>query len=108
MRDSRRGAEITVQSMPDVLETLALKTAHVDTSWKMIQQKTRSISHPCWISSLSRTFTTGRAGHTVTGTGRKKVAKNSTRQNNFKGGLERNTTKTFTIDLSVTSGSERR
>ena len=54
------------------------------------------------------TFYIGRAGHTVTGTGRKKVANNSTRQNNFKGGVERNTTKTFTIDLSVTSGSERR
>ena len=50
----------------------------------MIQQKTRSISSPCWISSLSRTSTSGKAGHTVTGTGRKKVAKNSTRQNNFK------------------------
>ena len=44
----------------------------------MIQQKTRSTSRPCWISSLSRTSTSGRAGHTVTGTGRKKVAKNST------------------------------
>ena len=54
----------------------------------MIQQKTRSISRPCWISSLSRTSTSGRAGHTVTGTGRK-VAKNSTRQNNFKRGVER-------------------
>ena len=43
----------------------------------MIQQKTRSISRPCWTSSLSRTFTSGRADHTVTGT-RKKVAKNST------------------------------
>ena len=58
--------------------------------------------------SLSPTFTSGRAGHTVTGTERKKVAKNSTRQNNFKEGVERNTTKTFTIDLPVTSGSERR
>ena len=38
----------------------------------------------------------------------KKVAKNSTRQNNFKRGIERNNTKTFTIDLSVTRGSERR
>ena len=38
----------------------------------------------------------------------KKVAKNSPRQNNFKGGVERNATKTFTIDLSVTSSSERR
>ena len=59
----------------------------------MIQQKTRSISRPCWISSISRTSTSGRAGHTVTGTGRKKVAKNSTRQNNFKRGVERNNTK---------------
>ena len=44
---------------------------------------------------------------TVTGTGRK-VAKNSTRQNNFQRGVERNNTKTFTIDLSVTRRSERR
>ena len=38
----------------------------------MIQQKTRSTSRPCWISSLSRTSTSGRAGHTVIDTGRKK------------------------------------
>ena len=37
----------------------------------------------------------------------RKVAKNSTRQNNFKRGVERNNMKTFTIDLSVTRGSER-
>ena len=49
-----------------------------------------------YISSMS-----GRAGHTVTGTGRKQVAQNSTRQNNFKEGVERNDTKTFTIDFSV-------
>ena len=30
------------------------------------------------------------------------------KKNNFKGGVERNTTKTSSIDLSVTSGSERR
>ena len=71
-------------------------------------QKTRSTSRPCWISSLSRTFTSGRADHTVTGTGRKKVAENTTRQINFKRGVERNATKTFAIDLSVTSSSERR
>ena len=58
--------------------------------------------------SLSRTSTSGRAGHTVTGTGRKKVAKNSTRQNNSKRGVERNNMKTFTIDLSVICRSERR
>ena len=73
----------------------------------MILQKTRSTSRPCWISSLSRTFTSEKADHTVTGTGRK-VAKNTTRQNNFTRGVERNSTKTFTIDLSVTSSSERR
>ena len=63
----------------------------------MIQQKTRSTSHPCWICSPSRTSTSGRAGHTVTGTGRNQVAKNTTRQINFKRGAERNATKTFTI-----------
>ena len=99
--------KITVQSMPDVLERWH-RLLHVwDTSCEMMQQKTRSISRPCWISSLSRTCTSGRAGHTVTGTGRKEVAKNSTRQNNFKRGFERNNTKTFTIDLSVTRCSER-
>ena len=108
MRDSRRGAEINVQKMPDVLGHWHRSTARVDTSCEMIQQKTRSISRPCWISSLSRTSTSGRAGHTVIGTGRKKVAKNSTRQNNFKRGVERNNMKTFTIDLSVTRCSERR
>ena len=35
-------------------------------------------------------------------------AKNSTRQNNFKRGVERNNTKTFTTDLSVTRCSETR
>ena len=37
----------------------------------MIQLKTRSTSHPCWISSPSRISTSGKAGHTVTDTGRK-------------------------------------
>ena len=40
--------------------------------------------------------------------GRKKAAKNSTRQNNFKRGVERNIMKTFTINLSVICRSERR
>ena len=70
-------------------------------------QQTRSTSSPCWTSSLSRTFTSGKAGHTVTGTGRKKVAKNTTRQINFKRSVERKNTRTFTIDLSVIRGSER-
>ena len=50
----------------------------------MIQLKTRSTSHPCWTCSPSRTSTSGRADHTVRGTGRKQVAKNTTRQINFK------------------------
>ena len=39
--------------------------------------------------------------------GKKAGCKKTTRQINFKEGVERNTTKTFTIDLSVTSSSER-
>ena len=55
----------------------ASSTARAVTSYEMIRQKTRSTSSLCWISSLSRTFTSGRAGHTVTGTERKKVIKNT-------------------------------
>ena len=66
-----------------------IENCSVDISWKMIQQKTRSTSHPCWICSPSRISTSGRAGHTVTGTGTKQVAKNTTRQINFKEGVER-------------------
>ena len=95
------------RAWPDVLGRWH-RLVHVRTLLEMIQQKTRSISRPCWISSLSRTFTLRRAGHTVTGTGRKKVAKNSTRQNNFKRDVERNNTRTFTIGLSVTRRSEGR
>ena len=73
----------------------------------MTQQRTRSTSRPCWISSPSRTFTSGRACHTVTGTGRKQVAKNTKRQINFKRSVERNNTGTFTTDLTVFYGSER-
>ena len=51
--------------------TLASSTARVDTSCEMIRQKTRSIYRPCWISSLSRTFASGWADHTVTDTERK-------------------------------------
>ena len=62
---------------------VASSTARVDTSCKMIQLKTRSTSRPCWISSPSRTSTSGRAGHTVTGTGRK-VLENTILQINSK------------------------
>ena len=74
----------------------------------MIQQKTRSTSHPCWICSPSRTSTSGRAGHTVTGTGRKQVAKNTKRQINFKRDAARRNMTTSTTDLSATSFSGRR
>ena len=53
-------------------------TARAGTSYEMIRQRTRSTSSPFLISSLSRTFTSGRADHTVTGTERKKVIKNTT------------------------------
>ena len=55
--------------------TLASSTARAGTSYEMIRQKTRSTSSLFLISSLSRTFTSGRADHTVTGTGRKKGCK---------------------------------
>ena len=64
--------------------TLALSTARASTSYEMIRQKTRSISSPFLISSLSRTFTSGKADHTVTGTERKKVIENTTLQINSK------------------------
>ena len=59
-------------------------TARADTSCEMAQQITRSFSSPCWISSLSRTFESGKVDQTVTGTGRKKVLENTTRQINSK------------------------
>ena len=68
--------------------TLASSTARADTSCEMTQQKTRSTSSPFLISSLSRTFTSGRAGHTVTGTGRKKVIKNTILRINSEGSVE--------------------
>ena len=49
-----------------------------------------------------------RPGHTVTGTGRNLVAKNTTRQINFKEGVERRNMTTFAIDSSATSSSEKR
>ena len=100
MQDSRCGAKSTMQSMPDVLGRWH-RLLHV-------RAFRESTSSPCWISSLSQTFTSGKAGHTDTGTGRKKVIKNTTRKINFKRSVERNeNTRTFTIDLSVICGSER-
>ena len=50
----------------------------------------------------NKKYISGRADHTVTGTGRKKVAKNTTRQINFKRGVASRNMTTFTIDSSVT------
>ena len=86
--------------------TSASCTARAGTSYEMIRLKTRSTSSPFLISSLSRTFTSGRADHTVTGTGRKKVIKNTTLQINSKRSAGNEDTRTFTIDLFVIHGSE--
>ena len=64
----------------------------------------KSTSSPFLISSLSRTFTSGRADHTVTGTGRKKVLDNTILQLNSKRSAGNEDTRTFTIDLFVTHG----
>ena len=86
---------------------LASSTARAGTSCEMIQQKTRSTSSPFSISSLSRTFTSGRADHMVIGTGRKKVLENTILQINSKRSAGNEDTRTFTIDLFVTHGSEK-
>ena len=62
--------------------TLASSIARADTSYEMIRQRARSTSSQFLISSLSRTLTSGRAGHTVIGTGRKKVLENTILQIN--------------------------
>ena len=87
--------------------TLASSTARAGTSYEMIRQRTRSTSSPFLISSLSRTFTPGRADHMVTGTGRKKVLENTILQINSKRSAGNEDTRTFTIDLFVTHGSEK-
>ena len=50
----------------------------------MILPRTKSTSQPCLIRSPSRTSTSGRAGHTVTGMEKHLVAKSTTRLINFK------------------------
>ena len=87
--------------------TLALSTARAGTSYEMIRQRTRSTSNPFLISPLFRTFTSGRADHTVTGTERKKVIKNTTLQINSKRSVRNDDSWAFTIDLFVIHGSEK-
>ena len=86
--------------------TLASSTARAGTSYEMIRQK-RSTSSPFLISSLSRTFTSGRADHVVTGTEREKVIENTTLQINSKRSAGNEDTRTFPIDLFVTHGLEK-
>ena len=62
----------------------ALSTARAVTSYEMIRQRTRNTSSLFLTSSLLRTSTSGKVDHTITNTERKKVAKNTTRQINFK------------------------
>ena len=71
------------------------------------ERKQEDTSSPFSISSLSRIFTSGRADHTVTGTGRKKVLENIILQINSERSVENEDTQTFTIDLFVTHGSEK-
>ena len=73
----------------------------------MMRQRTRSASHPCWIYSPSRAFTSGKADHTVTGRGKLLVAKSTTRLINFKRGVARRKKTTSTTNLSVTRCSEK-
>ena len=70
--------------------TSASSTARAVTSDEMIRQRTRSTSSQFLTSSPFRTFTSGRAGHTVTGTGREKVIKNTILQINSKRSVGRN------------------
>ena len=102
MRDSRRGAEITVQSMPDVLGALALYTAHVDTSWKMIQQKQEV--YLVRVGSLRYPELLHQEGPATWSQVReeRRLQRIPHGKSNFKRRVERNNTKTFTIDLSVT------
>ena len=86
--------------------TLASCTARAGTSYEMIRQRTRSTSSPFLISSISRTFTSGRADHTVTDTERKKVIKNTTLQVNSKRSASNDNSWAFTIGLFVIHSSE--
>ena len=71
-----------MQSMLGGMGTLASSTARAGHFLRDDITENRSTSSLFLISSLSRTLTSGRAGHTVTGTGRKKVIKNTTLQIN--------------------------
>ena len=87
--------------------TLASSTARAGTSYEMIRQRTRSTSSLFLISSLSRTFTSGRADHTVTGTERKKEIKNITLRISSRRNARKENSWVFTIGSSAMHDSER-
>ena len=67
----------------------------------LIRQKTRSTSSPFLISSLSGTFTLGRADHMVTGTERK-VIENTTLRINSKRSVRNEDTRKTMLELDRT------
>ena len=90
MRDNRCGAEITVQSTCSTHWSTGI--VHGTCGHLVKDDATRKQE-----VHLIRAFTSAKAGHTVAGTGRKKVAKNSTRLINFiRGVAKRNVTASTT------------
>ena len=108
MRDSRRGAEITVQSMPKVLERwhciLHMWTPH--RRWYNRKQEV----HLVLAGSLLYPELLHKEGPTTRSQVReeRRLQRIPHGKSTSKGGVERKSMKTFTIDLSVTSSSERR
>ena len=100
MRDSRREAEITVQSMPDVLGRWYRLTARVDTSCEMIQQKNKK-----YISSVLDLFAIPnfyiREGPATWSQVReeRRLQRIPHGKTTSKEVVERNNTKTFTIEF---------
>ena len=70
--------------------------------YEMIRQRTKSTSSQFLTFSLFRTFTSGRADHTVTGTERNKAIKKITLRINSKRSVRNDNSWAFTIDLFVT------
>ena len=68
----------------------------------------KSTSQPCLIRSPSRTSTSGRAGHTVTGMEKLLDAKNTIRRINLQEDAAKRNTTASTIDTSATKPSGRR
>ena len=87
--------------------TLGSSTARADTSYEMIQQKARSTSRPCWISSLSRTFYIKKGGPHGHRYG-KKGDKEYHTANQLQKRCRKKQYETFTIDFSVVQKDDDR